>query len=107
MNKETFPVAELIHDVVAKFDLKAQDKELQLSVSPNSKNAMVTADIGKLERVLTNLIENAIRHTPSGGHVALSIMPQADVVAISVQDSGVGIPEKELNAIFDRPVSSQ
>lgn len=101
VNKETFPVAELIHDVVAKFALKAQDKKIQLSVSPASKNALVTADIGKLERVLTNLIENAIRHTPNGGRVTLGIMQQADGIAVSVADSGVGIPEKELNSIFD------
>jgi len=60
------------------------------------------ADGDRLAQVLTNLIGNAINHTPSGGQVWLRTAPAAGGVNISVQDTGAGIPPAELERIFER-----
>lgn len=101
LNQEPFPLGEFLHDVAAKFALKAQDKEVELKVASSQFDFHVFADIGKLERVLTNLIENAIRHTPSGGRVELSVSNLKDKLRVDIRDSGVGISEKEIAFIFD------
>ncbi len=101
LHKEPFPIVELIHDIAAKFTLNAREKNIEIAVQAAQSDAIVYADIGKLERVLTNLIENAIRHTPENGKVTLSIVSQCNGVAVSVEDNGVGIPANEIQHIFE------
>ena len=60
------------------------------------------ADIGLIERVLENLIENAIQNTPPGGSISLMLTPQNEDIAIQVSDTGCGIAAEELAHIFDR-----
>jgi len=62
----------------------------------------VNADIGLIERVLENLIENALQNTPRGGAISLVLTPQNEDVTIQVNDTGCGIPPEELAHIFDR-----
>ncbi|HLA74662.1 MAG TPA: sensor histidine kinase, partial [Gammaproteobacteria bacterium] len=59
-------------------------------------------DIGMMERVLENLIENALRYTPAGGTVTVSIIPAGDCIHLQVADTGCGIPAADLPHIFDR-----
>lgn len=101
LNKEAFPLGELLYDVAAKFMSQAQGKNISLTVSPSQFDYRVVADIGKLERVLTNLLENAIRHTPQDGHVQVEVSNDKDKLRIDVRDSGVGISEQEIDYIFD------
>lgn len=101
LNQESFPLGELLHDIAAKFALKAQDKGIELTVIPNHFDYHVFADIGKLERVLTNLLENAIRHTPENGSVTLNVTEQHQKLRIDIRDTGVGISDKEIAFIFD------
>lgn len=101
LKQECFPIGELLHDVVAKFALKAEKKGVQLRVVSTHSGDQVQADISKLERVLTNLIDNAIRHTEAGGSIEINASPQAGKVRIDVRDSGVGICQSEVAFIFD------
>ena len=101
VNKEAFPVSELLYDIAAKFALKVSDKQLTLNVSCEREHGNVCADIGKLERVLTNLIDNAIRHTPERGQIQLKAEPKDGSIEISVADTGIGIAEEEVEFIFD------
>lgn len=101
LSKEPFPVGELLHDVAAKFALKAQEKNITLKVSPEKMECMVSADIAKLERVLTNLIENAIRHTTENGNISLEVDASPSEIKIAICDSGIGIAESELAFVFD------
>lgn len=55
-----------------------------------------------MEQVLTNLIDNAIRHTNAGGHVTLVIDTKNNGLTFEVQDSGAGIPEEDIPFLFDR-----
>ena len=99
---EEFPVAELIQDVVQKFALAAGKRHVRLEVRVPQQQAHVFADIGMIESVLENLMENAIRHTPAGGVVRLEVSPGERRLTIRVVDSGRGIPDDELKNIFDR-----
>jgi two-component system phosphate regulon sensor histidine kinase PhoR len=60
------------------------------------------ADQGRLEQVVVNLLENAIKYTPDGGTVCLRTENDGDYVRVSVADSGIGIPFKDLPRIFER-----
>lgn len=59
-------------------------------------------DPDRMEQVLTNLIDNAIRHTNAGGHVELIIDTKNNGLMFEVQDSGAGIPEEDIPFLFDR-----
>jgi two-component system phosphate regulon sensor histidine kinase PhoR len=62
----------------------------------------VMADQGRLEQVMVNLLENAIKYTPDGGTIQLSCTTDGDFVRVSVTDTGIGIPFKDLPRIFER-----
>jgi len=98
---EPVVVAELAHDIMAKFALDAQQRGVLLSVNAPVPNLRVAADIAKLERVLANLVDNALRHTPAGGEVRLSILESSEGVLIELRDNGVGIASNNLSRIFE------
>jgi signal transduction histidine kinase len=102
LHREQFSLAELAHDVIQKFQLRAQHHGLTLDVEIDADVAYVSADIGLIERVLDNLVDNAIKHTPEGGHISLLINSQGGHVNVTVKDTGRGIPESELPHIFQR-----
>ena len=100
---ESFPIAELVQDVVEKFQLTADKRGLRLSSQLTDQRAQLHADIGMIESVLENLIENAMRHTPAGGVIRVEVVPLEEWrVAVHVIDTGRGIPSDELPTIFDR-----
>jgi signal transduction histidine kinase len=99
---ESFSPAELVQDVAQKFQLKAEQRRIQLQVELPERVPYVCADIGLIERVLDNLISNALSHTDPGGSVFLALKPGGDAVSVEVADTGRGIPEPELPHIFER-----
>jgi two-component system OmpR family sensor kinase len=100
--REPFNLRELAQDVIQKFQLKAGEKDANISLVTERDLPFVNADIGLIERVLENLIENAIRYTPSGGTIRLVLTPRENDVAVQIIDSGCGIPNAELAHIFNR-----
>ncbi len=99
---ENFSVAELVHDVVQDFAIRANNKNVKLSVSGDLDDAKVTADIRLMERVMENLLDNALRHTPSGGGVHVTIVRQPSGVKVMITDTGEGISPEDLPHVFDR-----
>lgn len=99
---EMFSIPELMQDVAQEFQLEAEKKEIGLSIDLDSNNVLTIGDIGLIQRVLENLVRNAIRFTPRGGEITLRITERPESVAVSVTDSGPGIPESEIPRIFDR-----
>ena len=95
-------MSELIQDVVQKFTLTAEKRGVRLETQVSQQHVHVYADIGMIESVLENLLENAIRHTPAGGVIRLDVSPAPGRLTIRVADSGRGIPDDELKNIFDR-----
>lgn len=99
---ERFAVAELAQDIIQKFRLQAEQKGVQLKVDSDDKLPFVEGDIALIERVLVNLIDNALQHTPEGGHITVSLHREGDGVQVKVEDTGPGIPAKDLARIFER-----
>jgi len=99
---EPFNLSELVQDVVQKFQLKVKEKDLHVETNIEKDLPFVNADIGLIERVLENLIENAIHYTLQGGSIRLGLTPQKEVISVQISDTGCGIPEQELPHIFNR-----
>ena len=100
--KEPFSITELSHDLIAKFKVIAERKQIALVLDNPSDNSMVFADVSLVERALQNLIENAIKFTEPNGKVVLSIKRKDKNVEINITDTGTGIPLSEQPYIFDR-----
>ncbi|PLQ00137.1 sensor histidine kinase [Cupriavidus pauculus] len=103
---EDFSMVDLTQDVLEKFALPAEAKHLQLRAGVPPALPAVSADLGMIERVLTNLLDNAIRHTPAGGTVEIDLASQDGRVAVTVSDTGPGIPPALRESIFQRPFPS-
>lgn len=88
--------------MVQKFRLQAERRGVNLQARVPSGCTEVKGDIGLLERVLDNLVDKALRYTPAGGTVRVSIADRGDPVEVRVADTGCGIPKEELPRIFDR-----
>lgn len=100
--KEAFSVAELIQDLVLQFKPQAEEAELKIEADLPARGDLLYADVGLIERVITNLIENALRFTPRGGSILLSLESSSDTVQVRITDNGPGIPAVDLPHIFDR-----
>jgi two-component system OmpR family sensor kinase len=98
---EPLSLAELAQDVIQKFRLAAQAKGVRLSLEGARDPPFAKADIGLIERVLENLIDNAIRHTPEDGRISVSTRVQGRTVTVCVSDTGRGIPPEDLPRVFD------
>jgi signal transduction histidine kinase len=99
---EDFSLPDLIQDVLQKFELAAGAKRIALEVVMPQRLPSVRADLAMIERVLTNLIDNAIRHTPEGGTVRLELAPRDDRIAVTVADTGPGIAPQLRAGLFQR-----
>jgi len=98
---EPVAMAELAHDVSQKLQLDADKKRLKFDIQPQDPSFLVMANIEKLERVFTNLLENAIRHSDQGGTISIVMARQQGAITITIKDQGCGIPEDELSHIFE------
>jgi signal transduction histidine kinase len=99
---ESFSMAELTQDVVIKFKPLAEKLGITLDVNFSKSLPQVQADIGLMERVLSNLIDNAIRLTPPKGSVTIHLKKHGSQVLVDITDTGPGIPAEELPLIFER-----
>lgn len=102
VHREAFSLPELIQDVTQEFQLVARNKEIGLRVQFEPQLPFVWADIRLIERAVENLIENALRHTPSGGSVTAAVQREKDQIRLDITDTGCGIPGEALDHIFDR-----
>jgi signal transduction histidine kinase len=82
--------------------LKAKNKDITLETKIPETPAFVSADIGLIQRVLENLLDNAIKYTPQGGEVEIALNIGKDTIATVIKDSGQGISEQEAKYIFER-----
>ena len=99
---ESFSIKEISWEIVESFRRTAESKGLELVLSTDEHIPLVSGNIELIERVLTNLLDNAVYYTPSGGKIELSLAIGGDGVEVSVSDSGIGIPQEDLPHIFDR-----
>jgi signal transduction histidine kinase len=100
--KEPFSLADLLQDVAQKFSLAAAERRVEIELDVASNLPWVVADIGLIERVLDNLIDNALRHSASGGRVVLRLEAREHGVRVTVTDAGPGLSPEQAARVFDR-----
>jgi signal transduction histidine kinase len=103
LDQEPFSLTDLVHDVLQEFTLLAAEKQQRLvaDIPPDVPN--VIASLPMIERVLTNLVDNALRHTPSGTEVKVALRSVGENVEVTVSDNGPGLPPEVRETLFRRP----
>jgi signal transduction histidine kinase len=104
LRSQSVDLAQLVSETVAAYQAPAAERRVHLedAVAPNLDGARIEGDPERLERVLRNLLDNALRHTPAGGTIRVGAIADDGQVLMSVSDSGPGVAEAELERIFDR-----
>jgi signal transduction histidine kinase len=97
---EAFALAELGQDVVQRFSADARQRRVQLRCDADTA-PQVLADIGLVERVFESLVDNALRYTPAGGTVCITIAADSRRARVVVRDSGEGIAAADLAGLFE------
>ena len=100
-NKDIVKVTE---DIVLSVADYVKDKNISLIFDTEMEEKVIALDQDKIERVILNLLSNAMKFTPPGGSITVNIYDHNENVAISVKDTGIGIPTELQSAIFDRLV---
>jgi signal transduction histidine kinase len=101
---EPMAVAPLVRSVLAKLDPVATEHHVRLEaeVGEGAEDAVVKGDAVALERVIRNLVENAVKHSPADHTVSVALTTTPERVRLSVTDRGIGIPPEHLPRLFDR-----
>ncbi|WP_141652120.1 ATP-binding protein [Paraliobacillus sp. PM-2] len=102
LNKEQVELKAFVDRIIRKFQGPANDQDIQLELELRTGLQMIYIDQDRLEQVLTNLIDNAIRHTQLKGNVKLLVEKEKEKVRFSVIDTGSGISEEDLPFVFER-----
>jgi two-component system, NtrC family, sensor histidine kinase KinB len=102
LNLRPVAAADLVAEALVRFRSQAEDVGVALATQSEPSTARVLVDRQRIQHVFDNLIANALRHTPRGGHVTLGAAVDNDAVRFSVEDTGEGIPQDYLPRIFDR-----
>ena len=98
---ETIDLAEIVRDTVGM--LKRKSKEYRITIKVElPKSLPVRADKNKMGQVFINLIDNAIKFNREGGKVTISGEENSENIKVSVSDTGIGIPKKEIERVFER-----
>ncbi len=92
----------LLREVASLFQYRAQKKNISLTLDAAPHLPPLEVDPGRMTQVLTNILDNALRHTPEGGYISLSARQKDSAIEIAVQDSGPGLPQEEAERIFER-----
>jgi signal transduction histidine kinase len=96
------PVDGLVESCLRGLEAEAQSRHVRLEALIDGSVPSVRCAPDKVERVLYNLLTNALRHTPSDGSVAVRVEPRAEDVCVMVEDTGNGLPSEALRRAFDR-----
>ncbi|HEX9859565.1 MAG TPA: ATP-binding protein [Nitrospirota bacterium] len=103
MNMAPAKLCDVLSTVCARLTPMAIKKGIELEYDSGcSGEALVTGDPDRLTQLFVNLVENALRYTPEGGSVKVDLRAIAGIYRVDVTDTGIGIPENELERIFDR-----
>jgi signal transduction histidine kinase len=94
-------LAQLAASTADQMALLAEDKRIQVSCA-GSIGTWVEGDRARLKQVVVNLLDNAIKYTPEGGNVSLTVKAENDKAILEVADNGIGIPADQMPRLFER-----
>jgi len=102
INMAPLDVRLLLDSIVEKFSLQAKKSGVNLIVDSPADLPTLVADGDRLAQVFTNLVDNALRHTPTGGQITLQVQSTQSEMEVRVSDTGFGIPDEAIPHIFER-----
>ncbi|MEM6285258.1 MAG: hybrid sensor histidine kinase/response regulator [Chloroflexota bacterium] len=102
MELEPISVNDMLKGCVFAFQYNAEEKQIKLEVTLLKKDRVIVADHDRMVQVLSNLISNAIKYTPGGGHVTVIACIEDHALRVDVADDGIGIPPEDIPHIFER-----
>jgi signal transduction histidine kinase len=102
MNISTFDICEVVRIGVIYLQNELEDKNLNFRANFEREAMFVLADKDAIQRVVINLLHNAVKFTPEGGNISVTVYEAKGKAEISISDSGEGIPEEDLPYVFDR-----
>ncbi len=102
LNKVNFDINELIRICIISLEQKIEEKNIDVELCFESANCMVYADKDSITRVMTNLLDNAVKFTDNGGKITIFVKTKQHEVVVSVRNTGVGIGEEQKDMIFKR-----
>ncbi|MFA5940389.1 MAG: ATP-binding protein [Sinimarinibacterium sp.] len=102
LQREVTDVNELVADVAQRWRARCRERGFTLEASPSSAPARAVIDAQRIEQVLVNLLENALRHASPPGPVCVRVVVADGSVRVAVSDSGPGVPDQALARLFDR-----
>lgn len=100
--KDSFQLAKLVKDTFARYQIIAKNKNVEIKIDCAENIPMVYADISLIDRVIQNLMDNALKFTPQNGVISICLYNQDDQVQVKISDTGKGIPDEKINMIFNR-----
>jgi signal transduction histidine kinase len=101
LQMQTLDLSQAVREILEQFEIAAEAGKLRLT-SSLEPDALITADRVQMERLISNLVSNAIKYTPEGGLVHVAVRRDSTEVCLEVEDTGEGIPAEHLPHIFDR-----
>ena len=99
---QTIEPERLLQEVASLYQVQTQRKDIALKLDMVSPLSNIEVDPGRMTQVLTNIVDNALRHAPEGGEIILSARELNDQVQLAVHDSGPGLRAEDLDRIFNR-----
>jgi two-component system sensor histidine kinase SenX3 len=100
-NGKSVEISEVISEAIEQSRLNAESRKITIAFEDNTE-AYVNGDRNQILMAVHNLIENAINYSPDSTRIAVALKTKNDLAEISVSDQGIGIPEKDLERIFER-----
>jgi signal transduction histidine kinase len=100
--KEPFSLCDLVQDTLQQYKMILEERNISLTSNLENQVPLVFGDVSLIERVITNLMDNAIKYTPTGGSINVVIVTGDNSVLFRIEDSGPGIAESEQKYIFER-----
>lgn len=102
LNKEPFQLADLVNDIFSRYQLLAKKKDIQIKVKCEENIPIVYADAILIERVIQNLMDNALKFTPQYGVITVCLSTRNNQVQVEIIDTGKGVSKEEEQLIFER-----
>ena len=95
-------IVQIVEDITLSVVEFSENKGVSLIFDTTIEEKLICCDLDAIERIILNLLSNALKYTPEGGYIFVELKDLDDIVQISVKDTGLGIPEDKLNIIFER-----